>query len=555
MNFLLRLLKWLLLLGLFVLVVRWVLQRLREQSPPELAPTLPANYQKDERPEGADKDMADEPPPPPEPRRLNLFTRAIEGNEQAMQLWLALMQEAFTQRGEGFRDDWAFPIHAARHDLGAPLTKGQRIKVGGSEYAYQVYARDIIFNPVPKWSEVHSLANELDGAIPASGPARELLAAGFKASGGELHDDWAFHQMAVKEQLGAPLTDAYRIKVGSDEYSLQVFAGDTLYVKVPNWSDVQRLSATAAGELADALWTETYKPSGVEYVPNLYSHQFAVKEKLGTPLSGLHNIDFEGTTVQVQVFALDVVFATLEDENQFTRQSSLSRPEKYTAEAAPPPPASISAPGSPADALKGERPVFAMLPVAGQPRISQLYGYTKWSAGGGRKFYGATQGRHPGIDFAVPVGTPLLSVGHGLVVYAGPSSSAPFGGSPPAIAIVRYGNLYVIYGHSSEVKVRKGQTVTPGQVVTLSGTYGGPHLHFEVRPVPERLLNNTDPNQPAINPGYTINPLDFFNPEMQAYFERWYKELGGDSHFCRGSLRDQERITFAGPVETRPCTN
>lgn len=525
----------------------------RQVAAPPAAETAPAA---EEDTPAADKDMPDEPPPPPDVPPLVLSERSLEevrGTEQARQLWLTVQREIYRQRAEGFREDWAFPLHASRHNLGAPLAKSARIKQGATEYAFQPFARGTIFNEVPKWAEVHDLNTRLGSNIPGSGLARDLLAAAFEAAGSALHDDWAFHRLAVKEALGPALRDTVRVKVGGKEYSVQVFAADTLYSEVPNWSDVRRLSDTPAGELADALWRETYAVSAASYDANAPTQQAAAKEKLGTPLTAPYQIDFEGHTFTIQVFATDAVLT--DDKGEVLLHSKLERPDTFKPEAAPPAPAAIT-PGdvsSAGDALSDKRPAFAMLPVAGQPRLSQLYGYTRWAAGGGRKYYGACQGRHPGIDFAVPVGTPLLSIGYGLVVYAGPSRGAPFGGSPPMIAIVRYGNLYAIYGHSSQVSVKAGQLVSPGQQVTLSGDYGGPHLHFEVRPVPQGLLANTDPGQAGVNSGVTMNPLDYFNAEMNAYFERWYKELGGDSHFCQGSLRDQEKITFGGPVDTRPC--
>ncbi|NJL32638.1 MAG: M23 family metallopeptidase [Chloroflexaceae bacterium] len=502
----------------------------------------------------ADKDMPDQPPPPPEPDKLILYSRSIEGTAQAQQFWVMLHREAYRQRGEGFREDWAFPLYAARRDLGAPLAKGQRTSIAGKEYALQPFAGAILFNEVPKWSEVFNLYDTLGNDVPSSGFGYEMLKAAFEAVGQTFNHEWAFHQRAVRERLGPPLGPAHRITVAGSEYSVQVFARDTLYTLVPNWSDVRKLSETTPGELAEALWADTYQMVGVPYQSGTPAHTVAVREKLGVPLSAVYSVDFEGSAIEVQVFAREVIFKE-SDSKEFERQHTLARPDTFIISTAPTPTRLFVPPdvSTSASAVGADRPVFAMLPVAGQPRISQLYGYTKWSAGQGRRFYGATQGRHPGIDFAVPVGTPLLSIGHGLVVYAGPSSSAPFGGSPPQIAIVRYGNLYAIYGHSSEVRVQKGQRVSPGEVVTLSGDYGGPHLHFEVRPVPQNLLGNTDNNQPAVNPGYTINPLDFFNAEMQAYFERAFGLLGGNAHFCQGSLRDQERITFAGPVDTRPC--
>lgn len=517
--------------------------------PEQQARGLPADTA---TPSPLDKDQPDQPPPPPAPERLELFTRG-GGNEQAQRLWLTLQREAFRQRAEGFREDWAFPRYAARHDLGFPLAAASRVRVGDDEYSMQPYSRAILFCPVPRWSEVYDLYDVLKDKPADPGFEQQLMRAAFDAAGNSYNAEWASHTFSIRERLGPALAPAERITVGDNEYSLQVFAGDTLYVQVPNWSDLQRLSETPAGELADVLWRETYKATGCDFDPQQATHKLAVAEKLGTPLSNRYTLDFEGSPLAVQVFAGDVLFA--EPSGDFTRLATLERPAGYTADAAPTAPAVFVPPDvfTADDALADKPPVFGMLPIAGSPQITQLYGYTKWAAGGGRAFYTACQGRHPGIDFWVPVGTPQLAIAHGLVVFAGPSSAAPFGGSPPMLAIVRYGSLYAIYGHSSKVLVRSGQRVSPGEVVSLSGDYGGPHLHFEVRPVPATLLGNSDLTQPAINPGTTMNPLDYFSAEWQRYFEQAWQRLGGDGHFCQGSLRDQAPITFGGPVDTRPC--
>ncbi|MER7397362.1 M23 family metallopeptidase, partial [Streptomyces sp. NPDC000151] len=87
--------------------------------------------------------------------------------------------------------------------------------------------------------------------------------------------------------------------------------------------------------------------------------------------------------------------------------------------------------------------------------------------------------RHTGQDFAVPVGTPVRSVGRGRVTAV--ECGGPFGIS----VLVRHGaHTYTQYAHLSAVLVRPGQRVRPGQPIALSGNTGnstGPHLHFEVR--------------------------------------------------------------------------
>lgn len=52
------------------------------------------------------------------------------------------------------------------------------------------------------------------------------------------------------------------------------------------------------------------------------------------------------------------------------------------------------------------------------------------------------------------------------------------------VLIYHGNNVYSHYAHASSVKVSKGQMVSKGQQIMLSGATGnvsGPHLHFEIR--------------------------------------------------------------------------
>lgn len=531
------------------------------------------------QPMTADSHLAEQEVPPPPPRTL--FLPLVGGGvsfapgqdrHDTEALWHLLQNETFRQRGgEGYRKDWALHTYAIRHGLGSPLAPtartSQRVESEGKHYSYQPFARDTVLNEIPRWSEVQSLMALLNGTMPDHGLGRTLLEATYRMVGTELHPDWAFHRFALEHRLGPALSQSHRITVEGQAYALQVFACDTLYSPVPHWLDVRRLSDTPASAgsapLHAALWEETYRVSGAPYQPDAPFHQMAVHKKLGTPLSAAYPVDLEGTVFTIQVFALDTLYGqagTAESEPLLLRDllgaaTPIGEPAPDGPGAGPAPEPPPGTPGTPDDGLSDRRPTFTMLPIAGKPRISQFYGYTKFAAGPGRAYYRACQGHHPGIDFAVPEGTPLLAIGPGVVVCAGKANhDCPFGGSPPMIVIVRYGSVYALYGHASGVVVQKGQAVRPGDVVGLSGSYGGPHLHFEIRPVPPHLLPNADPHQPPVNPGYAINPIDYFAPEVQTYFEEALTRLGGDHHFCAGSLRTQERITFDGPVDTRPCT-
>ncbi|GAB2831199.1 M23 family metallopeptidase [Streptomyces chlorus] len=91
--------------------------------------------------------------------------------------------------------------------------------------------------------------------------------------------------------------------------------------------------------------------------------------------------------------------------------------------------------------------------------------------------------RHTGQDFAVPIGTPVRSVGMGKVVKV--SCGGAFG---IEIVVEHTGGYYTQYAHLAAVAVDQGERVSPGQWIGQSGTSGnstGPHLHFEVRVTPE----------------------------------------------------------------------
>ncbi|BCL26271.1 peptidoglycan DD-metalloendopeptidase family protein [Streptomyces aurantiacus] len=94
-----------------------------------------------------------------------------------------------------------------------------------------------------------------------------------------------------------------------------------------------------------------------------------------------------------------------------------------------------------------------------------------------------SSGYHTGVDFVVPTGTALKSVGAGTVVSAG------WGGAYGNQVVLQLADgHYAQYAHLSSLSVSAGQTVTAGQQVGLSGATGnvtGPHLHFEIRTTPD----------------------------------------------------------------------
>lgn len=85
---------------------------------------------------------------------------------------------------------------------------------------------------------------------------------------------------------------------------------------------------------------------------------------------------------------------------------------------------------------------------------------------------------HYGIDLGVVVGTTVVSAMEGTVTLV--SDEGEYG---THVKIVNK-DVTTIYAHCSKILVKKGEKVTKGQKIALSGNTGkttGPHLHFEIR--------------------------------------------------------------------------
>jgi murein DD-endopeptidase MepM/ murein hydrolase activator NlpD len=86
---------------------------------------------------------------------------------------------------------------------------------------------------------------------------------------------------------------------------------------------------------------------------------------------------------------------------------------------------------------------------------------------------------HLGTDYGAAIGTPVRTVGDGVVEFAGEQNG--FG----RVVIVKHNNSdETVYAHLSRIDVRPGQGVNQGQrigAVGMTGWATGPHLHFEFR--------------------------------------------------------------------------
>ncbi len=109
--------------------------------------------------------------------------------------------------------------------------------------------------------------------------------------------------------------------------------------------------------------------------------------------------------------------------------------------------------------------------------------------------------RHLGVDYGAPTGTPVRTVGDGIVEFAGVQN-----GYGNVVYVRHSGDRETVYAHLSRIDVRKGQRVEQGQLIGAVGATGwatGPHLHFEFR----QGGNHVDPLQVArASEAMTISP-------------------------------------------------
>lgn len=88
-------------------------------------------------------------------------------------------------------------------------------------------------------------------------------------------------------------------------------------------------------------------------------------------------------------------------------------------------------------------------------------------------------GSHAGVDWAVPVGTPVAAARAGRVTFAGAAGTYGL-----RVDIDHGEGVLTRYAHLSRLGVGVADLVRAGQTIGASGNTGrssGPHLHFEVR--------------------------------------------------------------------------
>ncbi|MFI5640449.1 transglycosylase family protein [Streptomyces goshikiensis] len=157
-------------------------------------------------------------------------------------------------------------------------------------------------------------------------------------------------------------------------------------------------------------------------------------------------------------------------------EPAAAKPKPEQAKPAPAKPA----PAKPAPAKPAPQPASAQQ----QPAAGVFSAPVDAGLGTSYRVAGSSwsSGYHTGVDFPVPTGTTVKSVGSGQIVSAG------WAGAYGYQVVIRHSDgRYSQYAHLSALSVKAGQQVSGGQRIGRSGSTGnttGPHLHFEMRTGP-----------------------------------------------------------------------
>ncbi|MGH7658926.1 MAG: peptidoglycan DD-metalloendopeptidase family protein [Gemmatimonadales bacterium] len=139
--------------------------------------------------------------------------------------------------------------------------------------------------------------------------------------------------------------------------------------------------------------------------------------------------------------------------------------------------------------------------------------------------YGSTMGgnfqQHQGVEFNNSDGTPVMAIGSGTVLYAGPAEAGALtvGIRHDTTVMTTDGSraVFSVYYHNSALLVEPGDRVETGQVISRVGNTGratNDHMHLEVHVAPADSIGAVVDSLERYPP-YTTNP------------ELWIKPLKG----------------------------
>ncbi|MBV7387099.1 murein DD-endopeptidase MepM [Pasteurellaceae bacterium TAE3-ERU1] len=136
---------------------------------------------------------------------------------------------------------------------------------------------------------------------------------------------------------------------------------------------------------------------------------------------------------------------------------------------------------------------FARYPLTRQPRISSPFNPYR------RHPITKRVSPHKGVDFSVPLGTPVIAPADGQVVKVAYQAR----GAGRYLVLQHGRNYKTVYMHLSRTLVKPGQQIKRGQRIALSGNTGrstGPHLHYEFH-INDRPVNPMTVKLPGNNAG------------------------------------------------------
>lgn len=155
------------------------------------------------------------------------------------------------------------------------------------------------------------------------------------------------------------------------------------------------------------------------------------------------------------------------------------------------------------------------LPISKGFKITQEYGATKFAQRAYKTQF------HNGMDWGLPIGTPIYAALNGKVLATGNNGRYQYG---KYVLIEHDNGLVTLYAHLSKQVVSAGQRVETGQLIAYSGNTGystGPHFHFTVYFEPSYCRESRSGDKCVqlknfgaagmVPVGTTINPRDYLN--------------------------------------------
>lgn len=258
-------------------------------------------------------------------------------------------------------------------------------------------------------------------------------------------------QPSQPERSSAPAERAPTATSNSGSYT--VVSGDTLY-------GISRKTGAGVDQIrqANSLSGDAIRIGQTLRIPN------------GNAVANVQPVSVNNSTASASTEKKETVVAAraTPEEKPESRKVAAYTPPTKTAE-----PAEQNSATTASKVKESEQEVAALTPQ------STGVGALRWPVRG-RVVSAFGDGNSDGINIAVPEGTSVHAAENGVVIYSGDGLKG-FGNT----VLVRHEDgLVTVYGHASNLKVKRGDQVKRGQEIALSGMTGDaqrPQLHFEVR--------------------------------------------------------------------------